>query len=156
MTNLSFVRSSGWQGPRFALSNPTIGPSSRAIGPAVFLCKVCRYKHKILYIYEVANPAAFFHYPQTLTLTLWGQSPAHCNPFPTWTSAIKGENSISVLEQVDINGSRHQFMIRGKEKIILIDDVSYLQGLTYQITNGDMFTPRNYVVKYGGTSRLIE
>lgn len=35
--------------------------------------------------------------------------------FPTWTSAIKGEKSISVLEQVDINGSRHQIMIRGND-----------------------------------------
>lgn len=207
--------------------------------------------------------------------------------FPTWTSAIKGEKSISVLEQVDINGSRHQIMIRGndsdhpviifvhggpgcseipyaakyqdlletrftvvnydqrasgksyhffedyadlssdllvedllaltdyvserlgKEKVILIghsygtyiatqaahkapekyeayvgigqmsdtvksetdslnyildqaqqagnvNDVSYLQGLSDQIKSGDTFTPRNYVMKYGGASRLID
>lgn len=35
---------------------------------------------------------------------------------PTWTSRIKGENSISVLEQVEINGSNHEIMIRGKDK----------------------------------------
>jgi hypothetical protein len=34
----------------------------------------------------------------------------------TWTQDIKGENSISVLEQVEINGSNHEIMIRGKDK----------------------------------------
>lgn len=206
---------------------------------------------------------------------------------PTWTSHIKGDNSISALEQVEINGSSHEIMIRGKdkdnpviifvhggpgsseipyadkyqdlletnftvvnydqrasgksyhffedysnlssdllvedllamtdyiskrlgkEKVILIghsygtyigmqaaykapekyeayigigqmsdtveseidslnyvinqaqnagntDDVLYLQGLTEKIKNGDTFTPRNYVMKYGGSSRLID
>jgi pimeloyl-ACP methyl ester carboxylesterase len=36
------------------------------------------------------------------------------------------------------------------------DDVIYLQGLTENIKNGDMFTPRNYVIKYGGATRLID
>lgn len=36
------------------------------------------------------------------------------------------------------------------------DDVLYLQGLTEKIKNGDMFTPRNYVIKYGGATRLID
>ncbi|MFE4243271.1 alpha/beta hydrolase [Peribacillus butanolivorans] len=207
--------------------------------------------------------------------------------FPTWTPHIKGDNSISELEQVEINGSSHEIMIRGndkdnpviifvhggpgcseipyadkyqdlletnftvvnydqrasgksyhffedysnlssdllvedllamtdyiserlgKEKVILIghsfgtyigmqaaykapekyeayigvgqmsdtveseidslnysinqaqndgnkDDVLYLQGLTEKIKNGDTFTPRNYVMKYGGSSRLID
>ncbi|WP_439876055.1 alpha/beta fold hydrolase [Bacillus mycoides] len=207
--------------------------------------------------------------------------------FPTWTSQIEGKNSISTLEQVEINGSGHEIMIRGKdknnpviifvhggpgsseipydqkyqdlleekftvvnydqrgsgksyhfledysnltsdllvedllamtdyvskrlgkEKVILIghsygtyigiqaankapekyeayvgigqmsdtvesemdslnyvieqaqsagntDEVSYLNGLTEKIKNGDTYTPRNYVAKYGGTSRLIE
>ncbi|PKG23115.1 alpha/beta hydrolase [Niallia nealsonii] len=206
---------------------------------------------------------------------------------PTWTQHIKGDNSISVLEEVEINGSIHEIMIRGddkdnpvilfvhggpgtseipyadkyqdllemkftvvnydqrasgksyhffedysklspellvedllamtnyiterlgKEKVILIghsygtyigmqaaskspekyeayigigqmsdtieseidnlnytiekaknagntDDVLYLQGLTEKIKNGDMFTPRNYVIKYGGATRLID
>lgn len=206
---------------------------------------------------------------------------------PTWTPHIKGDNSISALEQVEINGSSHEIMIRGndkdnpviifvhggpgcpeipyadkyqdlletnftvvnydqrasgksyhfledysnlssdllvedllamtdyiserlgKEKVILIghsygtyiamqaaykapekyeayigigqmsdtteseidslnysinqaqnvgntDDVLYLQGLTEKIKNGDTFTPRNYVMKYGGASRLID
>lgn len=36
--------------------------------------------------------------------------------FPTWTPAIKGENSISELEKVEINGTKHQIMIRGHDK----------------------------------------
>ncbi|WP_343216329.1 alpha/beta hydrolase [Clostridium simiarum] len=36
--------------------------------------------------------------------------------FPTWTPKIKGDNSISLLKQVKINGSNHQVMIRGKDK----------------------------------------
>lgn len=35
---------------------------------------------------------------------------------PTWTPPIKGENSISELSQISINGAKHQFMIRGKDK----------------------------------------
>ncbi|MFJ3389052.1 alpha/beta fold hydrolase [Lysinibacillus sp. NPDC086135] len=207
--------------------------------------------------------------------------------FPTWTSHIKGNNSVSALEQVKINGSNHEVMIRGKdkdnpviifvhggpgcseipyaskyqnllennftvvnydqrasgksyhffedysnlssdllvddllaltdyisdrlgkEKVILIghsygtyiatqaaskvpekftayvgigqmsdtvgseidglnyviqqaesdgntEDVLYLQGLTKQVENGEMYTPRKYIAKYGGASRLID
>ncbi|MFJ8087961.1 alpha/beta fold hydrolase [Lysinibacillus sp. NPDC095746] len=207
--------------------------------------------------------------------------------FPTWTSHIKGHNSVSALEQVKINGSNHEVMIRGKdkgnpviifvhggpgcseipyaskyqnllennftvvnydqrasgksyhffedysnlssdllvddllaltdyiadrlgkEKVILIghsygtyiatqaaskapekftayvgigqmsdtveseidglnyviqqaehdgntEDVLYLQGLTKQVENGEMYTPRKYIAKYGGASRLID
>ncbi|KPN94443.1 alpha/beta fold hydrolase [Lysinibacillus sp. ZYM-1] len=36
--------------------------------------------------------------------------------FPTWTSSIRGTNSISTLEQVEINGSSHEMMIRGQNK----------------------------------------
>ena len=35
--------------------------------------------------------------------------------FPTWTSSIAGENSISELKQVAINGTKHEVMIRGKD-----------------------------------------
>ena len=35
---------------------------------------------------------------------------------PTWTQDIKGDDSISVLEQVEINGSNHEIMIRGNNK----------------------------------------
>jgi pimeloyl-ACP methyl ester carboxylesterase len=33
--------------------------------------------------------------------------------FPTWTPEMEGENSISILEQAEINGTRHAIMIRG-------------------------------------------
>ncbi|MGI2293849.1 alpha/beta fold hydrolase [Paenibacillus sp. GXUN7292] len=36
--------------------------------------------------------------------------------FPTWTPSIKGANSISVLEKVEINGTKHALMIRGVDK----------------------------------------
>lgn len=36
--------------------------------------------------------------------------------FPTWTPSIKGENSISSLEQVEINGIGHEVMIRGEDR----------------------------------------
>jgi len=36
--------------------------------------------------------------------------------FPTWTPRIKGNNSISTLEQVEINGTGHEVMIRGVDK----------------------------------------
>ncbi|MFL0373806.1 alpha/beta fold hydrolase [Paenibacillus amylolyticus] len=36
--------------------------------------------------------------------------------FPTWTPKIKGENSISMLEQIEINGTGHEVMIRGVDR----------------------------------------
>ncbi|KAA2297620.1 alpha/beta hydrolase, partial [Clostridioides difficile] len=36
--------------------------------------------------------------------------------FPTWTPKIKGENSVSMLEQVEINGTGHEVMIRGVDR----------------------------------------
>ncbi|WP_339184326.1 alpha/beta hydrolase [Paenibacillus sp. FSL R5-0701] len=36
--------------------------------------------------------------------------------FATWTPKIKGENSISMLEQVEINGTGHEVMIRGVDR----------------------------------------
>ncbi|NUU79795.1 alpha/beta fold hydrolase [Paenibacillus xylanilyticus] len=36
--------------------------------------------------------------------------------FPTWTPGIKGENSISTLGQVEINGADHEVMIRGTDR----------------------------------------
>lgn len=35
---------------------------------------------------------------------------------PTWTAKIEGANSISVLEQVEINGSAQEIMIRGRDR----------------------------------------
>ncbi|QEY22022.1 alpha/beta hydrolase [Psychrobacillus sp. AK 1817] len=48
------------------------------------------------------------------------------------------------------------FCIDQAEKEGNMEDVTYLQGLDEDIKNGDTVTPRNYVMKYGGTSRLIE
>lgn len=36
--------------------------------------------------------------------------------FPTWTPNIKGENSIAILEQIEINGTQLEVMIRGTDK----------------------------------------
>lgn len=36
--------------------------------------------------------------------------------FPTWTPCIDGKNSISTLEQVEINGAGHEVMIRGTDR----------------------------------------
>lgn len=36
------------------------------------------------------------------------------------------------------------------------DDTEYIQGLTKQIENGDIVTPREYVMKYGGSTRSID
>lgn len=36
--------------------------------------------------------------------------------FPTWTPKIKGKNSISTLEQVEINGTKLEVMIRGVDR----------------------------------------
>lgn len=36
--------------------------------------------------------------------------------FPTWTPRIKGENSVSMLEQVNINGTELAVMTRGVDK----------------------------------------
>jgi len=48
------------------------------------------------------------------------------------------------------------YSINQAKKVGNKEDVSYLQGLTEKIKNGDTFTPRNYVMKYGGDSRLID
>ncbi|MEK3686333.1 alpha/beta fold hydrolase [Paenibacillus sp. FSL R10-2736] len=36
--------------------------------------------------------------------------------FPTWTPGIKGSKSISTLQQIEINGTRQEVMIRGKDR----------------------------------------
>lgn len=36
--------------------------------------------------------------------------------FPTWTPRIKGADSISMLKQIEINGTKHEVMIRGADK----------------------------------------
>ncbi|WNS46294.1 alpha/beta hydrolase [Paenibacillus sp. MMS20-IR301] len=36
--------------------------------------------------------------------------------FPTWTPGIKGSNSVSMLKQVTINGTKQEVMIRGRDR----------------------------------------
>ncbi|PJN90668.1 alpha/beta hydrolase [Bacillus sp. mrc49] len=48
------------------------------------------------------------------------------------------------------------YSINQAQKAGNTDDILFLQGLTEKIKNGDTFTPRNYVMKYGGASRLID
>lgn len=80
--------------------------------------------------------------------------------FPTWTSQIKGKNSISILEQVEINGSGHEIMIRGKDKgnpvIIFVhggpgsSEIPYAQK--YQDLLEEKFTVVNYDQRASGKS----
>ncbi|MCI0768403.1 alpha/beta hydrolase [Bacillus sp. TL12] len=63
-----------------------------------------------------------------------------------------GQMSDTVESEIDsLNYSINQAQNAGNT-----EDVLYLQGLTEKIKNGDAFAPRNYVIKYGGGSRLIE
>lgn len=48
------------------------------------------------------------------------------------------------------------YSINQAQKVGNTDDVTDLQKLTENIKNGDTFTPRNYVAKYGGSVRLID
>ncbi|MBP0724630.1 alpha/beta hydrolase [Bacillus sp. RG28] len=59
-------------------------------------------------------------------------------------------------DTVEIETDSLNYSINQAKKAGNKEDVSYLQGLTEKIKNGDMFTPRNYVIKYGGDSRLID
>ncbi|MBU3092975.1 alpha/beta hydrolase [Clostridium sp. CF011] len=48
------------------------------------------------------------------------------------------------------------YCINQAQNVANTDDVLYLQGLTKEIKNGNMYTPRSYVIKYGGASILID
>ncbi|WP_253198859.1 alpha/beta hydrolase [Clostridium estertheticum] len=48
------------------------------------------------------------------------------------------------------------YCIKQAQNATNTDDVLYLQRLTKEIKNGNMYTPRSYVIKYGGASRLID
>lgn len=79
---------------------------------------------------------------------------------PTWTSSIKGENSISTLEQVEINGTDHEMMIRGTDKenpvIIFVhggpgcSEIPYAEQ--YQDVLETNFTVVNYDQRASGKS----
>ncbi|MBE7095350.1 MULTISPECIES: alpha/beta hydrolase [Bacillus cereus group] len=63
-----------------------------------------------------------------------------------------GQMSDTVESEID----SLNYVVEQAQKSGNTDEVSYLNGLTEKIKNGDTYTPRNYVAKYGGTSRLIE
>jgi len=78
---------------------------------------------------------------------------------PTWTSNIKGDNSISVLEQVKINGTKQQIMIRGHDQnnpvIIYVHggpSVSEIPYAKYEDLLEKDFTVVNYDQRGSGKS----
>lgn len=78
---------------------------------------------------------------------------------PTWTSNIKGDNSISVLEQVKINGTKQQIMIRGRDQnnpvIIYVHggpSVSEIPYAKYENLLEKDFTVVNYDQRGSGKS----
>ncbi|MCM3042091.1 alpha/beta hydrolase [Paenibacillus motobuensis] len=78
---------------------------------------------------------------------------------PTWTSNIKGDNSISVLEQVKINGTKQQIMIRGRDQnnpvIIYVHggpSVSEIPYAKYEDLLEKDFTVVNYEQRGSGKS----
>ncbi|MDM5250969.1 alpha/beta hydrolase [Lysinibacillus sp. G4S2] len=73
---------------------------------------------------------------------------------PEKYEAYIGIGQMSDVAESEIDGLN--FVIHQAQNADNIDDVLYLQGLTEQIKNGDTFTPRQYVAKYGGASRLID
>ncbi|WP_153733241.1 alpha/beta fold hydrolase [Sporosarcina obsidiansis] len=72
--------------------------------------------------------------------------------FPTWTSNIKGDNSISTLEQVQINGSGHEIMIRGNDKdnpvIIVVHGGPGSPEIPYADQYNDLLEANFTVVNY--------
>ncbi|MBR2564253.1 MAG: alpha/beta hydrolase [Paenibacillus sp.] len=80
--------------------------------------------------------------------------------FPTWTPKIKGSNSIHVLEQVIINGTSHEIMIRGEDlanPVILyvhggpgVSELPYAKK--YQNLLESQFTVVNYDQRASGKS----
>jgi alpha/beta superfamily hydrolase len=73
---------------------------------------------------------------------------------PEKYEAYIGIGQMSNTIESEIDGINYTIEMAQKEGNT--ENVSYLQGLTEKIKNGKMFTPRNYVAKYGGYSRLNE
>ncbi|MCD5323302.1 MULTISPECIES: alpha/beta fold hydrolase [Pontibacillus] len=80
--------------------------------------------------------------------------------FPTWTPKVKGDNSISTLEQVNLNGTGHEIMIRGQDRghpvVIFVHGGPGSSELTYadayQSGLEDQFTVVNYDQRGTGKS----
>ncbi|MGG3280510.1 alpha/beta hydrolase [Paenibacillus solani] len=72
--------------------------------------------------------------------------------FPTWTPKIEGPNSISVLEQVEINGTGHELMIRGQDKsnpvVIFVHGGPGVSEIPYATKYQDLLEKDFTVVRY--------
>jgi pimeloyl-ACP methyl ester carboxylesterase len=72
--------------------------------------------------------------------------------FPTWTPKIDGENSISVLEQVEINGIGHELMIRGQDKnnpvVIFVHGGPGVPEIPYVTKYQDLLEKNFTIVRY--------
>lgn len=72
--------------------------------------------------------------------------------FSTWTANIKGDNSISTLEQVEINGTNDEIMIRGANKnnpiIIVVHGGPGASEIPYAVKHQDLLESNFTVVNY--------
>lgn len=72
--------------------------------------------------------------------------------FPTWTPSIDGANSISVLEEVEINGTGHELMIRGQDKnnpvVIFLHGGPAVSEIPYVTKYQDILEKHFTVVRY--------
>ncbi|MCG7408309.1 alpha/beta hydrolase [Paenibacillus sp. ACRRX] len=72
--------------------------------------------------------------------------------FPTWTPKIDGADSISVLEQVEINGTGHELMIRGQDEnnpiVIFIHGGPGVSEIPYVTKYQDLLEKNFTVVRY--------
>ncbi|WP_213591855.1 alpha/beta hydrolase [Paenibacillus sp. FSL W8-0186] len=72
--------------------------------------------------------------------------------FPTWTPKIEGKNSISILEQVEINGTGHELLIRGQDKsnpiVIFVHGGPAVSEIPYATKYQDLLEKDFTVVRY--------
>lgn len=72
--------------------------------------------------------------------------------FPTWTPKIDGVNSISSLEQVEINGAGHELMTRGQDKnnpiVIFVHGGPGMSEIPYVTKYQDLLEKNFTIVHY--------
>lgn len=76
------------------------------------------------------------------------------NKAPEKYEAYVGIGQMSNIKESEIDNLN--YTIEQAKKAGNREDVIYLQGLTENVKNGEIFTPRDYVIKYGGATRLID
>ncbi len=77
------------------------------------------------------------------------------NKAPEKYEAYVGIGQMSDTVESEMDGLN--YVIEQAQNAGNTDEVSYFNGLTEKIKNGDTYTPREIMLrKYGGTSRLIE